>query len=204
MVNERIIKKVDMRYFIKDISTVRSGVHFRSKIENAVDGSVSVIQLRDVDDAGKISSEHILKTDALNDMKVEYLNKGDVLFKAKSNRKVAAVFDEDFGLTVATVHYLVLKIKKKLALPEYVAWFLNHRKAQVYFGQNAEGSSFRSLSIIKKALLEKLEIDVPSIECQKKIIEISRLYEEEKNIEQELRQKKDLFIEEVLLKKVSQ
>lgn len=193
-----------MRYFIKDISTVRSGVHFRSKIENVQSGSVSVIQLRDVDDAGIIDKEHLFRTDALDDSKVDFLNKGDVLFKAKSNRKVAAVFDDDMGPTVATVHYLVLKVKKKIILPEYLAWFLNHRKAQVYFGQNAEGSSVRSLSIIKKSLLERLEIDVPSIECQKKIVDVNQLYLEERNIEQELRRKKDLFIEEILLKKVSQ
>lgn len=193
-----------MRYFIKDISMVRSGVHFRTKIEHVPSGETSVIQLRDVDENGKIDRGSLLRTDIPNNMKVDFLNKGDVLFKAKSNHKVAAVVEEDLGRSIATVHYLVLKIKKDKALPEYVAWVLNHRKAQVYFGQNAEGSSFRSLSIIKKSILEKLEIDVPSMERQKKIIEISRLRQEEKNIEQELRCLKDQFIEEVLLKKVSQ
>jgi restriction endonuclease S subunit len=68
-------------------------------------------------------------------------------------------------------------------LPKFLVWQLNQGPLQKYFQREAEGSITKS---IKKSSLEEVEIAVPSIETQQKIISMAEIFDREKEICQKL------------------
>ena len=190
-----------MHYFLSEIVRVKSGYLFRSQVDYGNKGALQVIQLKDVVENGMILYDNLLKVDLqnLNLTSLDTLKKGDILFKAKSNRRIAAVIDRDLHNTLATAHYLILRITKKNILPEYIAWYLNQKDAQNYFMKRAEGSN---LPVVNKKIISDLDIKVPSIEKQKIIIDIYKLYLKEKQLLRQIEKKRDLLMDESLLRSI--
>ena len=82
-------------------------------------------------------------------------------------------------------------------IPEYLLWYINCKEAQAYFAANKTGSS---LVMISTAVLANLPVVIPSLEIQKKIIEINYLSGREIELQEELIKKKKMLTETLLLK----
>lgn len=181
---------------LKNLAEIKSGFPFRSKIENDESGNVRVIQLRDVDECGKIDYINVDKITFEKINKKSFLRKGDVLFKAKSNNKTAAYVEQDVDGLLATSHFFILKVRNSLILSEYLAWFLNQKIAQRQFEMLASGSS---IPIINKNHLQELKVIVPDKELQEKIVTIHNLRLNEKKLVLEIEDRKEKLIEKKLL-----
>lgn len=181
---------------LKEIAEIKSGYLFRFRIRSDKDGAVKVIQLKDVNEDGHLNIEGIYSVDFDPSKRTEFLQRGDVLFKAKSNRHVAAVFDSDMENVIATVHYFILRVKSTSVLPEFLAWYLNEKPAQKYFEFNAAGTR---IPIINKKSLEELELPVISIEKQKKIVTVYELMEREQDLMDNIKYKREKLISSFLL-----
>jgi restriction endonuclease S subunit len=152
---------------LAQIADIKTGIF--AKPES--DGEVVYLQAKHFNEFGKLSSiPHAdLKTDNLTNKHL--LKHDDIVFAAKGSKNFAAVYQSDFR-AVASTTFFVIKIRVSHVLPEYLAWILNNSEMQSILKRHAIGSSMVSIS---KAVLEELEISVPTIEKQKQIVEISRL-----------------------------
>lgn len=196
------MNKSNNYFMLKDIGEIQSGYLFKSRVENVKEGNIRVIQLKDMDDSGRLHLDNLatVKMDNIDQIKNRYpLKKGDVLFKAKSNKNAAGVFDQDIGIAIPTVHYFIIKIKDASVLPEYLAWFMNQKPARKYYETRSAGTT---IPIVNKKILEGLEVMVPPIKIQKKIVAIFNLFLKEKEIMEQLIGKRKQFIEDTLIKVV--
>lgn len=190
------VKKI----LLENLVQIQSGMLFSKRVEHDLNGNVRVVQLKDVNENAQIRYNDLITVSVDKQLKKHLLKKGDILLKAKSSTRVAAVIDRNIENTIATGHYFVLRIKNSSVLPEYVTWFLNQKPAQRYFDSMASGST---VPIIFKSELEKLEIDIPSLEIQQKIVRIHNLRLREKDLIAELEKKKDYLLRHVLLDTVA-
>jgi restriction endonuclease S subunit len=127
----------------------------------------------------------------LDDRLEKYLLKeGDLLFVAKGLNNFAVVYHDKIGNAVASSSFIVIKINeeyKKVVEPNYIAWFLTHHK-HVKMMHKQLGTTIPSISMRQ---LAELEIDIPPIEVQKKIVAIHQLREKEKEINSLIEEWKD-------------
>lgn len=184
-----------------DIADIQSGFLFRFRVENRKDGNVRVVQLKDMDDAGRLNlaGSANVKMDAVKEK--YYLKEGDILFKSKSNRNTAGVVGGDIGAAVPTVHYLVIRTKTPSVLPAYLAWYLNQKPAQNYFDAVAESTHLVRLIKIKE--IGKLKVPIPSLEIQRKVTAAAGLFARETAVTRQLLEKRKAFIEAALLQIVA-
>lgn len=150
-----------------------SGFSFRGKIKHIENGGVRVIQLKDFEDNYKSLGNECYLIDSDKIKSKYYLELGDVLFIAKGTNNFATVFKTIGNIpTIASSALFVIKINRKLANPEYIAWYINQTKVQNYFKTNEAGSYSTS---INKTTLEETPIVLPPLELQTKIAKIANL-----------------------------
>lgn len=187
-----------MKLKLREICRVQMGYSFRSRLERSVSSNcISVIQMKDISESGRLIKDDLFCVE-LKDLKLQYLiNKGDVVFKSRGNLNTAALVLEDLGETIAASPLMVLKVKDKNVLPDYLAWCINQSVAQKQLESKAGGTSVRMINI---ADLGDLVIDVPSLDCQKKIIAFAELMKKEEAILKELSNKRKKLYDAVLMK----
>lgn len=178
---------------------IQTGYTARGRLEAAAAG-VLVIQLRDVLLQGGVDPSRLSRVD-LTDVLDRYLVRaGDVVFRSRGDWNTAAAIDERLREPALVVLPLVIiRPKRELVDPAYIAWFINHRSAQRYFDSCARGTGLR---MIPMPCLENLEIATPPLETQRRVVEIDRLATRETELLGELAKKRKAFTEFALMDQV--
>lgn len=185
-----------MKKKISEIAEIKSGILFKEGIKSDKDGIVSIIQLKNVDEKGNLSVSSLDRISSEKINSKDFVKKGDVLLKAKTNHPVAAVVNDALDNTIATAHYFIIRINITDVLPGYLAWYLNQRPAQNYFDKHAGGTR---IQVINKQVLGELEVVIPSRSVQEKIEKIYSLQQREQNLIEILKEKKQKLILSQLL-----
>lgn len=136
-----------------------------------------------------------------SDSKIErhLLKQDDILFAAKGLHNFAVVYEADMGNAVASSSFIVVRLNgdyKNNILPSYLAWFLTHTPGVKLFHKKQLGTTIPSISIEK---LNQLEVEIPALEQQHKIINIQQLRNQEKQLVHRLQEQKDYLIKQTLL-----
>jgi restriction endonuclease S subunit len=128
------------------------------------------------------------------------LQDNDLLFAAKGINNFAVVYHTSIGRAVASSSFIVLRLFDKatqLILPEYLAWFISHdKKIKLMHGQQL-GTTIPSINMKQ---LAELEINIPVMDVQDKIVQVQRLREQEQKLVEELETYKDKKIQLLLSK----
>lgn len=95
-------------------------------------------------------------------------------------------------------HFFVLKIKDKQILPDYLAWYINQPPAQEYLHINARQGTH--MPLIPMSAFKGLTVEIPSVETQRSIVELSGLMGQEKKLLARLEEKRSRLIGEVCMK----
>ena len=185
-----------MRRAFKHISTIHTGLFAKPVAQ----GEIIYLQAKHFRENGRLSS--ILHPDlkADNQTKKHLLKPGDVLFAAKATKNFAALYEFQNQPAVASTTFFVIRILENFSdkiLPEFLIWFLNHPITQKLLKGKARGTSLASIS---KVVLEELEISVPSLVTQKKVLQISKLRNTEIKLKQQIEALREQQIQQQLLK----
>ncbi len=161
---------------LKDISEIQTGIYAKaSPSPNSM-----YLQVNDFDSEGVIfeNTKTSVSTNAKNHN--HYLNVGDLLFAAKGTKNFCTVFTGHHEKCIASSSFLVIRVTKNdIVEPEYINWFLNLPSTLTLLSSNAVGTSIPSIT---KAMLEDIEIPLPLITTQKKIVEIAKLQKRERQL----------------------
>jgi len=153
--------------------------------------------MKDITESGHLVRDDLFCVEMAG-LKSGYLiNKGDIIFKSRGNLNTAALVSEDLDKTIAASPLMVLKIKGKNVLPDYLAWYINQPAAQKQLESKAGGTSVRMISI---ADLGDLVVEAPSLDGQKKIVAFAELMKREEAILKELSNKRKKLYDAVLMK----
>jgi len=180
---------------LKNIATIQTGL-FAKPVDK---GELVYLQSRHFDENGHLLST--LYPDLMGDgiLEKHILRVDDVLFASKGTKIFAFVFKINSQLAVASTSFFVLRLTDKNVLPEYLAWLLNSQSIQEFLKRHALGTSITSIS---KKVLEGLEIPVPALETQKKILGIAKLRDKEKSLKLEIESLREKQIQNQILKSI--
>lgn len=155
-----------------DIASIRQGHPFRGAITASVDGSVRVIQLKNVSADGMHDLHDLMRTRLSHRKAPDWVKDGDVLLTSRGSHPVAALLTEPLESTVCSPHLYVIRVTDATkVLPEFVAWQLNQRPAQEHLRRQSAGSRQQSL---RKASVEDLTMRLPPLLQQQRIVTIAR------------------------------
>lgn len=150
------------------------GYPFRSRLEHEPDGDVTVIQMKDIDDANLLHAEQAI-TVTLPKVKAHHLLcAGDLLFRSRGRSNGAAQVRADIGPAVLSAPMLL--IRPHGVLPAYLCWYINAPGTQAKLATLAEGTS---VQMISAESLKALEVPLPSPAVQQRIARIAALADEE-------------------------
>lgn len=165
---------------IHDACTIHSGFTARGKLESVEFGGVPTIQLRDISVEGVVDPDRLARAPLEGVADRYFVRAGDVLFRSRGERTTACALDERFvEPAVAVLPILVLRPKRDVVLPEYLAWAINQPAAQRHLDEAAYGASVR---MVPRSSLDELDIDIPDIATQRKVVAIDALAECEREL----------------------
>lgn len=183
---------------LKDIADIRTGYSFRAKLEPDSEGNILVVQLKELSDKNTIDISTAVKIN-MQDVSENYLlQKGDLVFRSRGMDSTAAIMDISADNIILSAPFQRIRLQDtSKIIPEYLLWYINSKDAQSYFSTNKTGTS---VTMISTTVLADLSVVIPSVEIQKKIVEINTLSEREIELQEELIKKKKLLTETILLK----
>lgn len=173
-------------YPMSDLATIRSGYHFRGKVESVRDGEYSVVQIKDFDADRHFHPEALDHVNLERDGVPHFLQQGDVLFLSRGNRRFASPITRPLIRTVAASYFYVLRVQDQRISPEYLAWYINQAPFQEELNNLATGTHMPFVSL---DVFTKLSIPVPSLEVQAQIVALDALARREQGIMREIAEK---------------
>lgn len=185
-----------MRKKLSDIAQFQSGVYEKPAIEP------DILYLQAVHFVGNSLFDKTVKPQLKLNGKLEkhLLEDGDLLFAAKGLNNFAVVYQQSIGKAVASSSFVVIRVMddaRPLINADYLAWFISHDKRIKLIHQQQLGTTIPSINMKQ---LGELEIDIPSLSVQEKIVAVQRLRDKEKELNAQLEAWRDREIQQLLSK----
>jgi restriction endonuclease S subunit len=155
--------------------------------------------------AKDVSADHLsYSTDALVRFmptlsgKDWFLKPGDILFMARGARNFSILIDKLPDSVLAAACFFVVRISHFEIIPEYLGWYLN----QLPVGEYLKRFSGRGvhMPVVKRAVLESIDIPLPPVKTQKQVSEINKLLQKEQDLYKKLAEKRKNLLTEICLK----
>jgi restriction endonuclease S subunit len=121
---------------------------------------------------------------------------GDVLIRLSEPHTAITICDDNKGILIPSL-FSVIRLTGNMVLPEYLAIYLNSEKMQRFYSKQSIGST---IQVMKTSSIKDIEIEIPSIEKQEKIIEINNLILREKKLLAKLIKEKNLYYRAIINK----
>ncbi|MFH1900575.1 MAG: restriction endonuclease subunit S [Patescibacteria group bacterium] len=180
---------------IKDIALVIAGYTFRTALKPHLNGSLAVIQAKDISSDLYINKNNLTKIDLQKYQTNAIIERSDIIISSRGNFKANVIKDNTNNIIAASSVY-VLRLLNKDVSPEYLAIYLNSLSGQKKIKEKRTGSVIKT--ILRKDL-EDLKIPIPDQDTQQKIIE---LYKNNK-AQQKLLTKKKILINQIVETSIS-
>ncbi len=178
---------------LSKIAKIQSGYISRGKIEPREDGTHFLLQARDVD-----SDRLTYQADSLVCFRPELSRKdwllkpGDVLFMARGARNYSVLIHEIPDRVLAAACFFIVRVSYNQVLPHYLNWYLNQAPVDHYLGRHS-GRGVH-MPVVRRSVLESIDIPVPSLEIQKKIVRIDLLMQKEQELIEKLAEKRKKMV----------
>jgi len=160
-----------------DVGLVLSGLSPRGGLQASENGSLA-IQLGDISANGEIDLRSLVRIADNGVASKHFVGQGDVLFRSRGMHTIAvavgAVFKEP---AIAVMPLFIIRPNPDIVDSKYLEWFLNQPAAQRHFDQGAAGTSLR---MIRKDVLESVNLDLPPLSVQRVIAELADLASRER------------------------
>ncbi len=183
---------------LNELCVIQGGLTARERLRPVGGGGVRAVQLRDLREDEPFDPSNA-RSYALKGTLDRYnASAGDLLFRSRGDHSTAVVVEpEARERAVAISPLIILRPKRDLVDPSFLAWFINQSWAQRHFNEGAQGSSLR---MIPRPCLESLEVPVPDLPTQKQIVALDSLAQRERKLMAELADKRARLTGEILLR----
>ena len=175
------------------IAEIQSGIY----IKGISNGDVSCLQVKDL----LMDSPEITATKTKHSKKIDryLLKKGDILFACKGITYLCKVFYYDIPAVASTTLYS-LRLHTNALTPEYLCWYMNHPTIAAAINNERMGTGS---PLIRKEVIDNLEVIIPNLETQEKIVEISKLQKRENELVKLIQQKKTQLTNQLIINKLN-
>ena len=178
---------------ISEIAEVVSGVYLLA----APYGEVYYLQIKDLLSESPEKTASKVTLSAKNERYL--LAKGDLLFAGKGTTYLCKVFDLDIPAIASTTFYII-RIGDGDILPDYLCWYLSQPKtlAIIKSGQVGTGTP-----LIRKQILENLEIAIPDLKTQQQIVDLAKLQQKEEELLKAITEKRNQITNQLIMNKLN-
>ncbi len=165
---------------LSEMCDIRTGYTARGRLEAVDADGVPVITLRDFGGDGVVRAHAIQRVKLQSPDQRYYVGAGDVVFRSRGEKNTAFALGSDFqDSSVAVLPLMIIRPKTGNIVPEYLAWLINSPRSQFYFDAEAQGTSMRMIS---KSTLDDLDLVIPEVSIQQKIVEVAGLASRESEL----------------------
>ncbi len=185
---------------LDELATVKTGlVTARKQAKNPSDMKAKYRQLnlKAINSRGYIDEEFLEEFLANERLRAEYLTQpGDVVVRL-TTPYTAVLIDEMLSGLVIPSHFVIIRSNGKKIIPEYLYWLLNTEKVKSELQQNISSTV---IGTIKPTSYANFDIEVLTIEEQKKIAELNLLAKKELCLLDQLMGQKEVYYKELISK----
>lgn len=153
------------------------------------------LNLKAIDSKGYIDEGNLEEFCANERLKAEYVTQpGDVIVRL-TTPYTAVLIDEEFAGMVIPSHFIVIRTRGRKILPEYLYWLLNTDKVKTSIQQNV---SSIMIGTVKPAYYAEMEIELLTLDEQRKISDMNLLAKKEIHLLDRLMGQKELYYKEAI------
>jgi len=186
---------------LKNIAKIQSGYINRGKIEPRDDGTCLLLQAKDIDaDSLSYRTEALVRFIPRLSGKDWFLKPGDILFMARGARNFSVLIDKLPDSVLAAACFFVVRIANSEILPEYLCWYLNQSPIDEYL-KRFSGRAVH-MPVVRRAVLESIDIPLPSIKIQTQVSEMNKLLHKEQELYKKLAEKRKYLLTEICLNSI--
>lgn len=188
-----------MKKRLADIADIRIGYPFRTAIKPIEGGTLAVVQMKDVDESVGLITEGCLRIEDEPERYAKHLLQiGDVLLQSRGSKFPSVVFDKQLR-AVAALGLVVIRPGMEV-LPAYLNWLLNQSRTREGLRAVAQGTYIPFLS---KADIEGLNVLLPPLETQMRVVQIDTLRRRERVLQAELVKLTDQYNDALVWKAIA-
>lgn len=187
---------------IGKIAQIRAGYQTRKGIDSLPEGDHHLIQLRDFDNARtELDTRHLarIQPGAINPDQV--IRDGDLLFLSKGARNFAFVPTDLPAPALAASYFFLLRPEGRVE-SRYLAWFLNLKSTRCLLSRMSSTSAH--MPVVRRDVLADLEIPLPDLETQRKIVALADLTDHQADLLADLAAKKRMLATAACLRAANQ
>jgi len=185
-----------MEMKLKELAEVQIGYQPRGRIEPDPTGVYRIIQVKDFDENNERHATGLYPIKPEREPERYRVGKDDILFLSRGRTCFAAILRDSLENVIAAGVFYVVRVNKNKVLPEYLAWYINFPSVQAELKNKAQATN---IPLIPKAAFEDLNIDVPPIAVQEKIVRITELQRKERELSKRLEEKRLHFVQTICL-----
>ncbi len=190
-----------IRADLKSIVDIQVGYQAKARIKERIRGTHRLIQSKDFDSLHRLHPENLIAFFPERKPEIYSVRKKDVLFQARGVEHFAHCIEDDLKDTLAAGSFYILRVQSKDLLPQYLAWWLNQSKAQAWLRAQARGTG---ISFISKRTLSRLQVRIPPLSIQKKVVQIVVLARREQILLDRLAQTRSRLVTAASLKAIQE
>lgn len=182
---------------LRDIAEIRMGYTFRGSLKEASSGNTAIIQMKDASPDGILQTESFARTELSQLSEHYFLRPGDLIFRSRGLQNTTAMIEQELERTICIAPLMFIRLLPQTpVLPGYLHWYINLASTQAKMSAYARGTTIR---MIPAESMEGLEIILPSLERQHKIVAATELNRQIQALEARLAEKRQRYAEEALL-----
>lgn len=182
---------------LRDIAEIRMGYTFRGSLKDASRGNTAIIQMKDASADGILQTDAFARTQLAQLSEHYYLRPGDLIFRSRGLQNTTVMIEQALERTICIAPLMFIRIRaQQELLPAYLHWYINLASTQSRMSAYARGTTIR---MIPAESMEALEIVLPSLERQHKIVAATELHQQILALEAKLAEKRQRYTEEALL-----
>lgn len=151
---------------IKEIADVVAGYTFRGSVPEDNEGSLYVLQAKNIKDSLTFSHQTLTKTNIETSHTKAFAQDGDVVVSARGIFKAAVLRSPQKVIASSSVYLLRLKNTVPM-LPEFLALFMNSAIGQKDLSLITTGAAIK---LILRKDLENIQVPVVALEQQKRVV----------------------------------
>jgi len=156
-------------------------------------GSCRALQVGDLAPDGSIAWATLRKVIPAGSWKRSLINEGDVLVPLRSTKVTAMVARSVPAQVIAMGHWAIITTGPNV-LPDYLAWYLAHPMTARQWRQAEVGSK---LSFVPLSAVRELEVEVPPLDVQERIVAVAALHRRLGELEQQLADTRNRYVHQI-------
>lgn len=187
---------------IRDLAQIRAGYQTRKGVQDTPDGSHALLQIRDFnEERTKIDLKNLARVVPGQINEEQVLQDGDVIFLAKGAKNFSYVPKGLPEPALAASYFFILRPGRRVA-PAYLAWFLNLESTKRLLSRYS--STLAHMPVVRRDVLESVEVPLPNLETQRKIVELAALTDEQQQLLTDLAEKQKILATAACLRAANQ